>query len=83
MKVADIDEKTQPKLCGVSENGANLAKVLFILLTGVLALFEAVLITTSSQRSVYIDVGFALETAGYTMKFNARASRLHPRVSWL
>ena len=76
MKVADIDEKPQPKLCGVSENGANLAKVLFILLTGVLALFEAVLITTSSQRSVYIDVGFALETAGYNEVldvFNASA----------
>ena len=64
MKAAEIDEKLQRKLCGVGENGANRAKVVFILLTGALALVEAVLITTSTKRSVYIDIGFALETAG-------------------
>ena len=36
----------------------------FILLTGLLALVEAVLITTTTQRSVYIDMEFALKTAG-------------------
>jgi hypothetical protein len=64
MKAAEIDEKLQRKLCGVGENGANRAKVVFILLTGLLALVEAVMITTSTKRSVYIDVAFALETAG-------------------
>ena len=77
MKAAEIDGKLQRKLCGVGENGANRAKVVFILITGLLALIEAVLITTSTQRSVYIDMAFALETAGMNPEdmdaFNASA----------
>ena len=60
------EEKIQGKLCGVGEKGANNAKVFFILLTGLLALVEAVLITTTTQRSVYIDMEFALKTSGDT-----------------
>ena len=76
MKIAEVDEKFQRKLCGLGEKGANKAKVVFILLTGLLALTEAVMITTTSQQSVYIDIGFALETAGQTeilSVFNASA----------
>lgn len=57
-------DKMQRKLCGVREKSANNAKVFFILLTGLLALAEAVLITTSTQRSVYLDIELALQTAG-------------------
>jgi len=63
-KLSAVEDKIQRKLCGVGEKGANNAKVAFILLTGVLALVEAVLITTTTQRSVYIDMEFALKTAG-------------------
>jgi hypothetical protein len=51
---------------GVREKSANNAKVFFILLTGLLpcAGRGAVLITTSTQRSVYLDIELALQTAG-------------------
>lgn len=65
-RVSAVEEKIQRKLCGVGEKGANNAKVFFILLTGLLAVVEAVLITTTTQRSVYIDMEFALKTAGDT-----------------
>jgi len=63
-EASELKDKTQRKLCGVGEKGANNAKVFFILLTGLLALAEAVLITTTTQQSVYLDVEFALQTAG-------------------
>ncbi|EOD29738.1 hypothetical protein EMIHUDRAFT_233657 [Emiliania huxleyi CCMP1516] len=55
-KLSAVEDKILRKLCGVGEKRANKVKVAFILLTGLVALVEAGLITATTEPSVYIDM---------------------------